>query len=283
MVSADPAGPALTLRGIDNIMEGAFLTVSRNLYDEGLAGGGARVHFASYGDPFFEAVLEHFQGFDLPACARRIAVPIPGMDGVEMVGYAVACRGSGGSTEVRLVRAWADLDGLQPAETVFLTEAEVSPLREQLGRMARYEMEPFLAAERIERANVRAAHAHEMLNYLVARGLLELRARFAGEGALYMPVLREVESLYDDRERVSLPGLPADLLRPVQDDLLFECQALSVGDKAQLYVPYILAQTALNAASRLVDSMKIKKSELRLDTVLTRLQREIEARRLLVG
>jgi len=56
-----------------------------------------------------------------------------------------------------------------------------------------------------------------------------------------------------------------------------------VGAKAQLYVPHILAQTALNAANRLVDSMKVRKSELRVDTVLARLQREIEAMRLLVG
>ncbi|MCL6638541.1 MAG: helicase [Firmicutes bacterium] len=283
VVSADPARPALTLRGIDNITEGAVLTVSRKLYDEGLADGGSRVHFASYGDPIFDAVLEHFNGFALPACVRRIAVPVPGLEDAEMVGYAVACRGSGGSTEVRLVRAWADLGGLQPAETVSLTEAEVSPLREQLGRMARDELEPFLAAERIERANIRAAHTQEMLNYLVARGLLESNPRFTANGALYGPVLREVESLYEDRERVNLRDLPADLLRPVQGDLLFECQVPSVGDKAQLSVPFILAQTAVNAVNRLVDSMKVRKSELRVDTVTARLQREIEARRRQVG
>jgi len=68
--------------------------------------------------------------------------------------------------EVRLVRAWVDLDGLEPAESESLTEAEVSPLREQLQRIVWEELQPYLAAERIERANIRAAHAHEMLNYL---------------------------------------------------------------------------------------------------------------------
>jgi hypothetical protein len=279
MVSAEPARPTLTLRGIDNITDGAVLTVSRDLYDEGLAGEGTRVHFASYGDPCFDAVLVHFGGFDLPACVRRIAVPVPGIDDVEMVGYAVACRGSGGSPEVRLVRAWVDLDGLEPAESESLTEAEVSPLREQLQRIVWEELQPYLAAERIERANIRAAHAHEMLNYLAVRNLLESRARFAGDGAFYWPVLREVESLYEDRGRINLPDLPADILRPVQEDLLFECQVPIIGDKANLYVPLILAQTAINAVNRLVDSMKVKKSDLRVDTVLARLQREIEARK----
>jgi|GEM_PF-5449809 len=76
-------------------------------------------------------------------------------------------------------------------------------------------MQPYLAAERIERANLRAAHAHEMLNYLVARCLLEIRARFAGDGVLFGPVLHEVESLYKDRERVNLSDLPAGILSPL--------------------------------------------------------------------
>jgi len=85
--------------------------------------------------------------------------------------------------------------------------------------------------------------------------------------------------LYEDRGRINLPDLPADILRPVQEDLLFECQVPIIGDKANLYVPLILAQTAINAVNRLVDSMKVKKSDLRVDTVLARLQREIEARK----
>jgi len=283
VVSKEPARPAITLNNFENITNGAILTVSRDLYEEGMAGGGSRAHFASYGDPCFDAVLEHFSGFNLPPCIHRISVPVHGMNGVEMVGYAVACHGPGGSGEVRLVRSWPDLDGLQPAEALVLSEAEIGPLREQLERTARDELEPCLAANRIERGNVRAAYAQEMLNYLVARGLLELRARFAGEGALYLPVLREVESLYQDRDRVNLPDLPADVLKPVEGDLLFECHVPAVGDKARLYVPHILARTSLNAASRLVDSMKARKSELRVDTVLARLQREIEAKRRQLG
>ena len=68
-----------------------------------------------------------------------------------------------------------------------------------------------------------------------------------------------------------------------KDRLLFECHVPVVGDKARIYVPYILAQTALNAANRLVESMKVKKSEHRMKRVLARLQREIEAKRRQVG
>lgn len=283
VVSKDPAKPTFTLHGVGNIRDGSVLTVSRDLCEEGMADGGSRVHFASYGDPFFDAILEHFNGFDLPACINRISVPVHGMDDVKMVGYAAVCLGPGDSREVRLVRSWQDLDGLQLAEPESLTEAEIGPLRKQLERIARDELEPCLVANRIERGNIRAAYAHEILNYLVACGLLEIRARFAGEGALYGPVVREVESLYQDRERVNLTDLPADVLKQIKEDLLFECHVPGVGNKAQLYVPYILAQTALNATNRLVDSMKVRKSELRVDTVVARLQREIEAKRRLIG
>ena len=282
-VSADPEKPTLTLHGIDQITEGGVLTVSRRLYEEGSADGGARVHFASYGDPFFDALLEHFAGFDLPAWVRRISVPVPGMEDVEMVGYAVACRGAGDSTAVRLVRSWSDLDGLRPAEAETLREAEVSPLRAQLEHMVWEEMQPYLSAERIERANIRAARAQELVNYLVARYLLEARAGRNGRQAPYGPFLREVESLYRDRERVLLTDLPAEILRPVNDDLLFDCQVPVVGDKAQIYVPLTLARSAVNAVNRLVDGMKVRKSELRVDTLLARLDREIENARRRVG
>jgi hypothetical protein len=66
---------------------------------------------------------------------------------------------------------------------------------------------------------------------------------------------------------------------PVQGDLIFECHVPGVGDKANLYVPLILARSAINAVNRLVDSMKVRKGELRVDTVMARLQREIEAMR----
>ncbi len=50
------------------------------------------------------------------------------------------------------------------------------------------------------------------------------------------------------------------------------------GGKAHLLVPRVLARAAVDADSRLADSMKVRKNELRVDTVLARLKREAEAR-----
>ena len=272
--------PTLTLAGLPGAPQGAILTVSRALYEEGLAGSdGGRVHFASYGDPYFDAVLEYFDRFGLPACVRRIAVFVSGLDGVEVVGYAAACRGTGGIREVRLIRAWPELINLALAEEEALTEAEVAPLRAELERLAEEEFRPCLAAARIERENVRAALAQEMLNFLVIRSLLAGRARFAGEGAFFSPVLREVSALFEDREQILVDDLPADALRPLTGDLLFDCTVPVVGAEAHLLAPRILARSAIDAVNRLVEALKLRRSELRVEMVLARLQREAQARR----
>jgi len=282
-VSNGPDGPVLTISGINPEFEGSILTVSRDLYEEGVPDDGARVHFASYGDPAFDAILEHFRSFGLPCCVRRVEAPVNGMDGVEMVGYAAACRNSSGLIEPRLVCSWTDLDNIQLAEETILAEAETCPLREQLERAARIEFEPCLVAQRIERGNIRVAHAQELLNYLVIQNLLKIRSGFAGKGALYKSVMKEVESLYQDRDYIDLPDLPAHIVRPVMEDLLFELHAPVIGEKAQLTVPLILAKTAQNAAGRLVNGMKTARRELRAETVLARLQREIELKRRQAG
>jgi hypothetical protein len=113
---------------------------------------------------------------------------------------------------------------------------------------------------------------------LVIRDLLETRARSAGEGALFWPVLREVASLVEERGQVLAGGLPVGVLRAVAGELLFPCPVPAAGDRTAVPVPRVLARAAVDAASRLADGLKVRKSELRVDTVLARLQREIEAR-----
>ncbi|MFZ5897786.1 MAG: helicase-related protein [Bacillota bacterium] len=275
----EPARPTLTVYGIEGVPDGAVLTVSRELYERGLSDGGRRVHFASYGDPCFDALLEHVGRFGLPSCVRRISVSVPEPEGVEMAAYAAACTGGDGLRRVKLITRWDDLDNLSLAEGETLAEAEIEPLRSELERMAREEFGPCMAAERIQRENVRAALAQEMLNFLVIRSLLSEPARFAAEGALLGSVLREVESLFDDRDIITLPDLPADYLRAVKDDLLFECRVPTIGDKATVKVSRILGRTSVDAARRLIDSMKKHKSKPGINQVLLRLQREAETRR----
>ncbi|WP_258358689.1 helicase-related protein [Moorella sulfitireducens] len=274
-VESENGKPVLALTGIEGVPEGAVLTVSRELYEQGLAGDGRRLHFASYGDPVFERVLEHMNSFELPRCVRRLAVLVSGMDGVEVVGFAAACREAGGSRVVRLVLSWRDVENLQLAEGETLGTEEVEPLREKLTQMAREEFGHYLAAGRIEGENIRAARAQEMLALLVIRDLLEVKAGHDREDVLFSTALRDIESQCVKRERVTIV-VPAEPLRSVAGDLLFDCRVPLVGDTASFLAPRILIRAAVDAASRLASGMK---RELRVADMLSRLQREVEARR----
>ncbi|WP_338824033.1 RNA polymerase-associated protein RapA [Moorella humiferrea] len=267
--------PVLTLAGIEGVAEGTVLTVSRELYEQGLAAEGKSLHFASYGDPVFEGVLAHMNSFALPQCVRRLAVPVPGMEGMEMVGYAAACREEGGSRVVRLILSWRDLENLRLAEGETLGMEEVEPLREKLTKIAREEFEHYRAAERIERLNIRAARAQEMLDLLVIADLLQVKAGQDREGVLLSTALREVESQCANSEKLIIV-VPAEPLRSVADDLLFDCRITPVGDTTSFLAPRLLIRAAIDAASRLAGGMK---RDLQVADMLSRLRREVENKR----
>lgn len=196
-----------------------------------------------------------------------------------MVSYAVACRAGNDTCQVKLISSYRELEGLELAEDIQLTGSDTELPMESLKAKAADEFGFHKVAKRIERDNVNTARAQEILNLLVARDLLHEKAGFDGTGANVGAVAREVEALFADREMVNVAGLPASLLRPLAKELLFDCQVPAVGDLAHMYVPRILARTALDRAYRLVDSMKTRKSELKVETVITRLQREAEGLR----
>lgn len=266
--------------GVDGVPEGTVLTVSRDLLEKGLVESQNPVHFASYGDPQFNALMEKVTKFDLPACVRRIVVPVSGMDRVIMVAYAAVELTDGGLRKIRFIRCWNDLENLNLAEEETLAEEEIEALKQELQQIARQEFEPCLAAERIEKENIKAALDQEMLSLLVIHSLLRGKASFVGEGALFWPLLEEIEALFEEREPILADDLPAEVLRTVADDLLFDSQVPTLGDKVHLYTPRVLGRSALDAGRRIADSMKVGKSELSVATMLARLKREADERQL---
>lgn len=266
----------MTVYNVEGIPDGTVLTTSRELYEEGSAEDTARVHFASYGDPYFDALLSHIEKFHIPACIKRIAIPVEGMDGVEMVAYAVACKRTDNEVEVRVITLWKDMEDIQLAEDYSLSEEEIEPLRGELKRIAKYEFRDYLALERIERDNVKAALAQEMLNYLVIRNLLNLKAKFVEGQALFSQVIREIQELFQKRERINIPDLPADILREISGSLLFECRIPKLGDKADVTVPRILGFSSVSAARRVANRIKFSRRRLLASTVIERLRREMD-------
>ena len=94
------------------------------------------------------------------------------------------------------------------------------------------------------------------------------------------PLLEEIEALFEEREPILADDLPAEVLRTVADDLLFDSQVPTLGDKVHLYTPRVLGRSALDAGRRIADSMKVGKSELSVATMLARLKREADERQL---
>lgn len=267
---------AMGLSEMEGIPRGTVLTVSRELYDTGVPDQMGKIHFASYGDPFFDRLIQLYTSYPLPDCIRRIAVPVPGFSGAEMVAFGVACKNSEGIREIRLVKSWQDLQNMNLDEDAVLGEEEVEVLKEELSLLAWDEFKHYAAAMRIERENEKAAHGQEILNLLVGHSLLWARAGFGGDEPLFWPAIKEVEALFTDRESVLAPDIPVAKLKPVADMLVINCHIPAVGDKLHLSVPRILGTTSVDAAKRLADGMKAKKSELRAQTVLARMEREIE-------
>ena len=268
----------LTIHGIEGVLDGTVFTVSRELYEKGLDDVKNIVNFASYGDVQFDALLEHMTAFDLPSCVQQIAVPIPGMDNAIMVGYAAVEWAGENVRRVRFIKSWNDLKDLTLAEDETLTDQEIEIFRNQLKQIAMQEFQPYLAAERIERDNLKAALGQELLSCLVIESLLRGKAGFTGKGALFWPLLEEIEALFEEREPITTDELPADALRTVQDVLLFDSQIPSVGNKVFLSTPRVLGRSAVDTGRRVADTLKVRKSELSVDLVLARLRREASER-----
>jgi hypothetical protein len=64
----------MTLMNIPGVVDGTVVTTSRTTFDVGLPGFEGRLHFATYGDPVFQAILQQIETFPLPECVRRLEV-----------------------------------------------------------------------------------------------------------------------------------------------------------------------------------------------------------------
>ena len=142
--------------------------------------------------------------------------------------------------------------------------------------LAEAEFQTYRGAHRVERDNLRAAYAHAAFELFVINALLRERAKFAGDDALFGTVIEEVGALYQEREVIRVIQLPATLLRELAPYLLFDVQLPQLGQDASAPVPRVLAYAAIDAAKRVVDAAKIRKSEQYVNRMITRIQRTAE-------
>ena len=265
----------MLLAHIPNVPDGTAVTTSRATFEVGVPELEGRLHFATYGDPAFEAILAHIETFDLPPCIQRLEVDVPEVP-VKVVGYAVAPMGEDGRTACRLVTAIHDLAMVQMHEDARLTDTDIEPLRHALAARVREEYQMILAVPRIEVLNEAAGHSQEMLDYLVMRGIILSRQRTGGAEPLFWREIAALEDIVQEPDRMirvrRIPSAQAQHL----SHLLFDITVPNTGDESYLDAPRPLLIASLEAAHRLANGMKVRRSELSTDELLARLNRVIE-------
>jgi hypothetical protein len=200
-----PEGSVLLLGGIAGVAPGAALTDSRALYERGSPELQAELHFATWGEPVFEAVLGAVLEHDAPGCARRLEVAVPGSSAT-LVGYAVAT-----ATGVELVCSLAQLQEPSLDLSVRLTDTQVAPLEAELRALARKEGRSCAVAEWVEAVNEAAGRSEEALHCFAAARLLEYVA--PGKAMPLRSALGLLESRLAEHPVVRIPHVPEALAR----------------------------------------------------------------------
>lgn len=272
-IMPDPTLKALNVTGLAGIDEDSVITVDRAAFETGIAGITGNLHFTSYGDPLFAAILERFANFDLPGCVRRLRITVPDV-GTELVGFAVATRTDSGERTVRLVTAYDELEDLLLDETATLQDGDVEALQSRLEQIAEQEFSQVQTLRRVEQINESLGRSQALLSLMVAKGLLEGRQRL-GMGLSSFP--QEMAAIMERVEQTPLlrvAGLSAQMAKVLVDPL-FEMHIPAVQPEMHLDAPRPLLLAAVDTAWRAAASLHVRRSELSTAAVIGRLDREI--------
>ncbi|MCL6597622.1 MAG: helicase [Alicyclobacillus macrosporangiidus] len=284
-VETTPQGEVFVVHGVPGVPDGTRLTVSRTLYEEGLPGGG-RVHFASYGDPYFDAILAHVLEQELPACIRRVEASVDGAPvggasvGVEshapLVGYVVACRTQDGTPVTRYVQSWTDVDGLGDIDVSrSITDEEVTSLHRDLTRQVLNRAEKIRSSERVQAWNEQVARFHEWLTWLTAHRLLfELNGHQPAEQVTANTALRQFEQRFANCDSIRIPHVPVQVLNKYARDALIPILPDTYASSGLCSIPVAqpMVLCALSCAQRQARALKSGRGAVMLDRLLRQLE-----------
>jgi hypothetical protein len=265
--------PFMTVSHIPGVVDGTAITTSRTLFDTGNPAFEGRLHFSTYGDVVFEAILQQIEEFPLPSCVRRLEVEVAGVH-APVVGYVVAEQGTDGLPHCRLVTSWDDLARLRRDPSGSLSEPELEPLRQRLRDMARQEFAMAQAIPRIEAVNERAGRSQLQLDYLVGYGLLQSRQQTGVAEPLFRREMQAIEEVLQGRDSVRVRRIGAAFAQRLSG-LLFDLDLPQVREEAFIDAPQPLLQAVLDAVYRVANGLERRRSELSTADVLSRLEREI--------
>jgi len=271
-VQLSPRYPVLDMQESGPIPKAACLTIDRELYEKGAPDLEGQLHFASYGDPVFDGILEEFVGFDLPKCVVRLEKQVPDTKAV-IVAYAVQCINRQGESETRFITRYSDLENIILDEETKPDDKTLQDAARRLHQIMRSEFDPARSIESIIQDNEQAGYSHDMLNLLVADCLMPDVMFNLKDNFWHM--VRHMEGVIAEREALLVPKMPADMLSAVQDSLLFEIPVPKTGDRVTPSLPVVLVESALNRACRLADSMRENRADMTIEKVKNRIRAEI--------
>lgn len=256
---------------VDRIPPGVSITASRALFDSGLPGGGP-VHFASYGDPVFDAILGKYQEFDLPACIRRVEIPVTDTH-AEIVAWVVATTEEDGPT-LKLITEFSQLDSLHLDEAYSITDEELDQIKQKLKAQAQSEASRASITSRVQKQNVDAAEAQRYFELMIAAYLLKEKRKYYSEDQFW-PLLRQVDEFVLQRPLLDVSLEPLALLQKIADRLIFSVQAPQLGDSGHAEIPDFLTNAALDQAARLADRLHRRQRDCTVESVLNRIRSEL--------
>ncbi|MCK4528111.1 hypothetical protein KAW18_12135 [candidate division WOR-3 bacterium] len=187
--------------------------------------------------------------------------------------YIAAIISQEGEADVCLVTSWNDLKHIQLDESADLSEYDINHLKQKLHDMTLQEFNPTRAVGRVEKLNQRTATAQSIFNLITAQSLIHPVS--SSENDHFWTIIKELDELINERERLLISNLPVEPLQLISKDLLFDLQLPQVAENTSQTVPIQLVSTAVDAACRIADAMKVKKTDLTVRMVDLRIEREI--------
>jgi hypothetical protein len=268
-VIADETARAIELKNIPGVADGTVLTASRDAFDRGLPGiDGLR--FASYGEPAFDAIVTLTAAGGLPPGIRRVAVPIPGAVGAELVGYVVMRRGTDGAAAPHAVFDMRGVDEIDFDVDTPVPAAAVETLAAELAQRARDEFWVLAAARDIEDVNERAGRAQLRLTHLVARHFIMSVQRVHRGEANFARQLSVLEEIVERSPEQRLSRLPVDQLRSISG-VPFSIQPPAAGNEMHFDAPRPLLKAAVDLAARQAAALHRRQADITTEQVLGRL------------
>jgi hypothetical protein len=260
-VLPDQGSRAFKLNNVPGVTDGTVMTASRAAYERGLPDD-KPLRFASYGDPAFDAILGLLEVGGLPPGICRIAVPVSGDDGAELVGYLAMCRDEGGTVTPRALLDMSGLDGLDLDAETPVPPAAIEDLRERLHALARTEFGLLGAATRIEQANEAAGKAQNRLTRLVAKHfILSMQAARRGE-ANFARQFDILDELAEERPELRLPRMPVDQLCSLSGaGVPFVIRLPAAGNDVPYDTPRPLLKAAVDLAAREAAALHRRRAE----------------------